>query len=181
MATTHTSAIVGTRARLKAMIATAGTQPFRLFFLLAALDAIAGVAVWLAPPLGVDPYGFAPAGLAVFHREELLSGAAPAVFAGVILTALPRWTRRPPFLPSSCTHLPLPGSRAASCTCSHRSSRHRRQRSSLAASPWRLLRRLSRPKTAATVKLSCSWPSWRQAPSLRELSRPRRRASLERA
>ena len=81
------------------MIATAGTQPFRLFFLLAALDAIAGVAVWLAPPLGIDAYGFAPAGLAVFHREELLSGAAPAVFAGVILTALPRWTRRPPISP----------------------------------------------------------------------------------
>ena len=81
------------------MNATTGTQPFRLFFFLAALDAIAGVAVWLAPPLGIDAYGFAPAGLAVFHREELLSGAAPAVFAGVILTALPRWTRRPPISP----------------------------------------------------------------------------------
>ena len=78
------------------MIATVGPQPFRLFFLLAALDAIAGVAVWLALPLGIDPSGFAPAGLAVFHRQELLYGAAPAMFAGVILTALPRWTRRPP-------------------------------------------------------------------------------------
>ena len=84
MAMTHASAIVGTGARLKGMNATTGTQPFRLFFFLAALDAIAGVAVWLAPPLGIDAYGFAPAGLAVFHREELLSGAAPAVFAGVI-------------------------------------------------------------------------------------------------
>jgi uncharacterized protein involved in response to NO len=78
------------------MIATVGPQPFRLFFLLAALDAIAGVAVWLALPLGIEPSSFAPAGLAVFHRQELLYGAAPAMFAGVILTALPRWTRRPP-------------------------------------------------------------------------------------
>jgi uncharacterized protein involved in response to NO len=81
------------------MIANTGSQPFRVFFLLAALDAIAGVAVWLALPLGIDTYGFAPAGLAIFHREELLSGTAPAVFAGVILTALPRWTRRPPISP----------------------------------------------------------------------------------
>ena len=78
------------------MIANVGAQPFRLFFLLTALDAIAGVAVWLAPALGIDPSGFAPAGLAVFHRQELLYGAAPAMFAGVILTALPRWTGRPP-------------------------------------------------------------------------------------
>ena len=81
------------------MILTAGAQPFRLFFLLAALDAIAGVAVWLTLPLGLDPASFAPAGLPIFHRQELLCGAAPAMFAGVILTALPRWTRRPPMPP----------------------------------------------------------------------------------
>ena len=83
------------------MNASMGTQPFRIFFFLAALDAIAGVAVWLAPLLGIDAYSFAPAGLAVFHREELLSGAAPAVFAGVILTAVPRWTKRPPLSPAT--------------------------------------------------------------------------------
>lgn len=78
------------------MIAEAGARPFRLFFFLAALDAIAAVAVWLAPALGIDLSGFARPDLASFHRQELLSGAAPAIFAGIILTALPRWTRRRP-------------------------------------------------------------------------------------
>jgi len=81
------------------MTTDAGTLPFRIFFMFAALDAIWGVAVWLAPPLGLDTSGFAPQGLAIFHRQELLFGTAPAVFAGVILTALPRWTRRTPVSP----------------------------------------------------------------------------------
>jgi uncharacterized protein involved in response to NO len=81
------------------MNATADTLPFRFFFLFAALDAIWGVAVWLALPLGIGTSSFAPQGLAVFHRQELLFGTAPAVFVGVILTALPRWTRRPPVSP----------------------------------------------------------------------------------
>jgi uncharacterized protein involved in response to NO len=62
-------------------------QPFRPFFALAALDAIAGAAPWLAPagPLSAG-----------WHGEELLFGAVPAVMAGFLLTALPRWTRTSP-------------------------------------------------------------------------------------
>ncbi len=76
------------------MIATAHAQPFRPFFFMAALDAIAGVAVYALAPLGIDPEGFTATPLAVFHRQELLFGTVPAVFAGLILTALPRWTGR---------------------------------------------------------------------------------------
>ena len=72
------------------------TQPFRPFFFLAALDAAAGVAVWLLAPLGIEPADFVAAPLAIWHRDELLYGAAPAMLTGVILTALPRWTRQKP-------------------------------------------------------------------------------------
>lgn len=61
------------------------SQPFRPFFALAALDAIAGVLPWLTP-----------AASASWHGEELLFGAVPAVMAGFLLTALPRWTQTPP-------------------------------------------------------------------------------------
>lgn len=71
-------------------------QPFRPFFLLAALDAVIGGGVWL-PGLDPGPLAGEPAG--VWHRNELLFGMMPAVLAGFVLTALPRWTRRPP--PSS--------------------------------------------------------------------------------
>jgi uncharacterized protein involved in response to NO len=62
-------------------------QPFRPFFALAALDAIAGVLPWLLPDSSPSVNG---------HREELLWGMVPAVMAGFLLTALPRWTRAPP-------------------------------------------------------------------------------------
>ncbi len=78
----------------KRMIATAHAQPFRPFFFMAALDAIAGVAVCALAPLGISPEGFTATPLAVFHRQELLFGTVPAVLAGFILTALPRWTGR---------------------------------------------------------------------------------------
>ncbi|MBS0522022.1 MAG: NnrS family protein [Proteobacteria bacterium] len=58
------------------------TQPFRPFFLLAALDAIIGVALWPSPG-------------SAWHRQELLFGMVPAVLAGFLLTALPRWTGQP--------------------------------------------------------------------------------------
>lgn len=71
-------------------------QPFRPFFLLAALDAVIGGCVWLP---GLDPGALTGEPAAIWHRDELLFGTMPAVLAGFVLTALPRWTRRPP--PSS--------------------------------------------------------------------------------
>lgn len=66
---------------------TRSRQPFRPFFALAAVDAIVGVLPWLLP------YGSPSAN---GHRDELLWGMVPAVMAGFLLTALPRWTRAPP-------------------------------------------------------------------------------------
>ena len=71
-------------------------RPFWPFFSLAALDAIAGVSIWLLPVLGFDPANLNGTPLAFWHRQELLFGMAPAMFTGFILTALPRWTRSPP-------------------------------------------------------------------------------------
>lgn len=68
--------------------------PFRPFFLLAALDAIAGGAVWTPPLLGLETgWRFMTAG--EWHRDALLFGTVPAMLAGFLLTALPRWTGRP--------------------------------------------------------------------------------------
>ncbi|WP_454516809.1 NnrS family protein [Bosea thiooxidans] len=63
------------------------SQPFRPFFALAALDAIIGVLPWLASGGPPTPE---------WHRDELLFGMVPAVMAGFLLTALPRWTRTAP-------------------------------------------------------------------------------------
>lgn len=63
--------------------ATANGRPFRPFFALAALDAIAGV---VPPAIGSS--------VGVWHRQELLLGMVPAVLAGFLLTALPRWAGR---------------------------------------------------------------------------------------
>ncbi len=69
-----------------------GTAPFRSFFLFAALDAMLGGMVWTPP-------GQALAGLAEivpgeWHRNILLFGTMPAILAGFLLTALPRWTKQ---------------------------------------------------------------------------------------
>lgn len=68
--------------------------PFRFFFLLAAVDAMLGVAMWLPlsawAPYHSDFFGGA------WHRNALLFGTMPAVLAGFLLTALPRWTGRAP-------------------------------------------------------------------------------------
>lgn len=68
-------------------------RPFRPFFLLAALDAVIGGCVWLP---GLDPAALTGESAAIWHRNEFLFGMVPAVLAGFLLTALPRWTRRPP-------------------------------------------------------------------------------------
>lgn len=70
--------------------AACASQPFRIFFVLAAGAASAGVLPWLT---GGWPVSM-PA--AVWHREVLLFGMVPAVLAGFLLTALPRWTRSSP-------------------------------------------------------------------------------------
>jgi uncharacterized protein involved in response to NO len=81
------------------MEAAAGTRrtraPFRPFFLLAAVDAILGAAVWL--PFIVEAQGIGRSGIPAgeWHRAVLLFGTVPAILAGFLLTALPRWTGRP--------------------------------------------------------------------------------------
>lgn len=77
------------------MIAAPACAPYRPFFPLAALDAILGAIVWL--PWVAAPGGLAPNGLppGEWHRDVLLFGAVPALLAGFLLTALPRWTGGP--------------------------------------------------------------------------------------
>lgn len=99
--------------------AACASQPFRIFFVLAAGAASAGVLPWLT---GGWPVSM-PA--AVWHREVILFGMVPAVLAGFLLTALPRWTRSPPvprvvvrvlvalWLAGRLAHLWSPGAAAA--------------------------------------------------------------------
>lgn len=68
--------------------------PFRPFFVLAALDSILGVSVWLPALAGWDSPEFITGPLAAWHARELLFGAFPAMLSGFLLTALPRWTGR---------------------------------------------------------------------------------------
>ena len=62
-------------------------EPFAPFFLLAALDAMLGVAAWLPVT------GAASGVLAVAHPQEMLFGYVAAVLCGLLLTASRRWTR----------------------------------------------------------------------------------------
>lgn len=71
------------------------SRPYRPFFLIAALDAMLGVSVWplwLSMGGGSDTIGMNPGD---WHRNVLLFGTVPAILAGFLLTALPRWTGRP--------------------------------------------------------------------------------------
>lgn len=72
--------------------------PYELFFPLAALATIAAMALTL---LALDGRFAPPAGLALvdWHAHEMLFGHFPAAFAGVMLTALPRWTKGPSMAP----------------------------------------------------------------------------------
>ncbi len=94
--------------------AACSSRPFRIFFVVAALAALAGVLPWLAGVLPADTTA------AAWHGEVLLFGMVPAVMAGFLLTALPRWTRSQPvprhvvrglvmvWLAGRATHLWLP-------------------------------------------------------------------------
>ncbi|MDK9697991.1 MAG: NnrS family protein [Siculibacillus sp.] len=80
--------------------------PYEVFFPLAALGTI--VAVGLTVPAlhgGWTP----PAGLSAadWHAHEMLFGQFPAAFAGVMLTALPRWTKGPSMTPAAVVALAL--------------------------------------------------------------------------
>lgn len=69
--------------------------PFARFFLLASLDAAAGVGVLLPYLLaGVDPIGAAGESIFAWHGREMVFGYGPCVCTGFLLTALPRWTGR---------------------------------------------------------------------------------------
>ncbi|MFA7306889.1 MAG: NnrS family protein [Hyphomicrobium sp.] len=75
-------------------------HPFRIFFILAAADATVSVALWLPKLLGFTAGNVAGVPLIVWHRDEILFGMMPAVLAGFVLTALPRWTRGAPVTPA---------------------------------------------------------------------------------
>jgi uncharacterized protein involved in response to NO len=67
---------------------------FRPFFLLAGLDALINMAVWLAAFFdpGLWPARAVPA--MYWHAHEMLFGFAGAAIAGFLLTAVPGWTGR---------------------------------------------------------------------------------------
>ena len=67
--------------------------PFRIFFPIAALEAVLGAAHWLPSELKLGITNAASA--AEWHRNAFLFGMVPAILAGFLLTALPRWTGRP--------------------------------------------------------------------------------------
>lgn len=67
--------------------------PFQLFFLVAALEAVVGAASWL--PLDFNLETASRVSAAEWHRNAFLFGMVPAILAGFLLTALPRWTRQP--------------------------------------------------------------------------------------
>ena len=66
-------------------------EPFRLFFLIAATDAMLGAVVWLPLAFVTET----PSGAGAWHRNALLFGTTLAILAGFLLTALPRWTKQP--------------------------------------------------------------------------------------
>lgn len=71
--------------------------PFTRFFLLASLDAAAGMGVLLVYFLfGLDLVSDETDNLFAWHGRELVFGYAPGVCTGFLLTALPRWTGRTP-------------------------------------------------------------------------------------
>ena len=70
---------------------------FRPFFLLAGLDALINMAVWLTVYFhpAIWPSGAIPA--IYWHAHEMLFGFAAAAIGGFLLTAVPNWTGRSPY------------------------------------------------------------------------------------
>lgn len=70
--------------------------PFRPFFLLAGVQAIAAVALWLGLWLGHVPWN-GPVAAVIWHGHEMIFGYTAAVIAGFILTAAANWTGTDPW------------------------------------------------------------------------------------
>jgi uncharacterized protein involved in response to NO len=70
---------------------------FRPFFLLAGLDALINMAVWLT--VYFRPERWPPDAIPAiyWHAHEMLFGFAAAAIGGFLLTAVPNWTGRPPY------------------------------------------------------------------------------------
>ncbi|MCP5411414.1 MAG: NnrS family protein [Alphaproteobacteria bacterium] len=70
---------------------------FRAFFLLAGIDAIANMGLWLAAYFhpSLWPEGAIPA--MYWHAHEMLFGFAGTTIGGFLLTAIPNWTGRGPY------------------------------------------------------------------------------------
>jgi uncharacterized protein involved in response to NO len=66
---------------------------FRPFFLLATAHAVLSMGVWLAMLTGALPAALSRP--IVWHVHEMLFGFVPAVIAGFLLTAVPKWTASP--------------------------------------------------------------------------------------
>ncbi len=72
------------------------SQGFRPFFLIAGLWAPLGVAVWVLALVGM-PVPDGPLALPQWHAHELLAGFVGATMIGFVLTAIPNWTKGPPY------------------------------------------------------------------------------------
>ena len=70
--------------------------PFRPFFLLTALHAVLGMALWLALLSGIMPLPDSAGGAMVWHAHEMLFGFAMASIVGFLLTAVPEFTGTAP-------------------------------------------------------------------------------------
>ncbi len=86
---------VGAAARRKAPSGFAlFAYGFRPFFLIAALWAVVGVALWVVALHGhALPEG--PLPMARWHAHEMVTGFIGAALSGFLLTAVPNWTSRP--------------------------------------------------------------------------------------
>ena len=67
---------------------------FRPFFLLAGIDAIVNMAVWLFAYFEPDAWPSSPIMPMYWHAHEMLFGFVAAAIAGFLLTAVPGWTGR---------------------------------------------------------------------------------------
>ncbi len=72
------------------------SQGFRPFFLIAGLWAPLGVVVWMLALAGM-PVPDGPLALPKWHAHELLAGFVGATMIGFVLTAIPNWTKGPPY------------------------------------------------------------------------------------
>ncbi|MBS0281974.1 MAG: NnrS family protein, partial [Proteobacteria bacterium] len=67
---------------------------FRPFFLLAALDAVANMAIWLTVFLNPQVWPDRAIPAMYWHAHEMLFGFVAAAISGFLLTAVPGWTGR---------------------------------------------------------------------------------------